>query len=45
METIALTNWQAAGLALMCVIVGAVVAAYFKPDAKTPPDSKRRKDG
>ena len=42
MEGLALSPWQTAGIALLCVIIGAVVATYLKPAAK--PDPKRKND-
>jgi uncharacterized membrane-anchored protein YhcB (DUF1043 family) len=42
MEGIAVSPWQACAIALVCVIIGAVVATYLKPAAK--PDPKRKND-
>jgi uncharacterized membrane-anchored protein YhcB (DUF1043 family) len=42
MTGFALTTWQAAGLALVCVIIGMVVGTYLKRAEK--PDQKRKND-
>ena len=40
--SLSLNNWQAAAIALVCVIIGMVVATYLKPAAKADP--KRKND-
>jgi hypothetical protein len=40
--SLSLTNWQAAGIALVCVTIGMVVGTYLKRAAK--PDLKRKND-
>jgi hypothetical protein len=42
MDNVDMPAWQMAGIALVCVIIGAVVATYLKPAAK--PDPKRKND-